>query len=367
MQFKPLLITSLLLVKPSLTVSTKNVPYSLAVDDSFNSSTIPNLNPTDFHLEMYLKQFMTSLYTAAQTGFPMDVLYRAVPHVPLKQVLEAFEFQIGTLTNFNSEFDSVDGISSDKIRWLVQANDRKPSDPVLLYFHGGGYAYGAIPIFPVSLFGLYEQLENDRLSILMVDYNLSYEENGKYPGQLIQGVNSYNKLTESCENIYLLGDAAGGHLSLGMLRSIKHPVPGVPEMVSKPNGTIVVSPWTRLYPEEKGYYVDNFSKDVLTAKGIKELAELFVSDPSQLNSPELNPSLDKEVDWKDILPPMDKFLTTVAELEVSRGDIEDWFDLAEIPESSRFFDARFYHDSLAFYPIHSNAVVAIVDFLKRNL
>lgn len=337
----------------------------------FNAQFFPpynELNPTNIHIEMYAKRLITSFFTALQEGIPMQKIAEAVPNWSVDRVLSWMKPAIGrNLPNYNTHFDAVDGIDSTRIRWLVEAENRASEDPVLLYFHGyGGYAIGMMPMFPSALDSIYQQVENDRLSILLLDYTTSIESNGQYPAQLIQAIKVYNKLTESCSNIYIGGDSAGGHLSIGLLRSIQYPMKDLPDVTAKPNGVVLISPWTRLYPEEEGWYLENFSKDLLTSNGIKEFTNLFVDNKANdYNSVELNPVLDTEADWSSILP--SNIFVSVGELEVMRGDIYKWIKIANIDESSVFLDERFYHDSLVLYPVHSNVNTKVAEFFKRVL
>ncbi|KAF8000879.1 hypothetical protein HF325_004668 [Metschnikowia pulcherrima] len=59
--------------------------------------------------------------------------------------------------------------------WLVKHNDRKPSDPVIIFSHGGGYYIQTMPSQIQSLLSIYQLLDEDvqkRTSILFLDYKL---------------------------------------------------------------------------------------------------------------------------------------------------------------------------------------------------
>lgn len=317
-------------------------------------------------IEEFSRELVALLFAAAEQNVPTETLAHLAPQISTEKYLDLLSpIYKDKLSNYNKPFE-VDGIESSKIRWLVEAKDRQPEDPVLLYLHGGGYAFGMLPTFPVALARTYELTENDRLSILMLDYTISIAPNGQYPTQLIESAKSFNKLAETSSNIYIGGDSAGGHLSLGMLRSIQYPVESVPELAFKPNGTILISPWVNLYPEQEGWYVKNFKKDILTAKGLRGFTELFVEDPSQYTAAALNPYVDYDVDWSDILPPTDHVFTSFGEFEVLRGDINQWAEIAGATDTL-FYDEGFYHDSPCIYPTFSNVVPAIAEFFKRNL
>ena len=49
--------------------------------------------------------------------------------------------------------------------WLVKQPDRKPSDPILIYLHGGGYFLQTTPTQPVSMLSIYKLLDPEIQSL----------------------------------------------------------------------------------------------------------------------------------------------------------------------------------------------------------
>ncbi|KAH8916688.1 alpha/beta-hydrolase [Atractiella rhizophila] len=129
-------------------------------------------------------------------------------------------------------------------------------DLVALNFHGGGYVLGDAtendfnvdivngilkvrPVFMISISGMMEEQETRISRVFSVDYRLS--TGTPFPGALLDALSAYVYLTET-ENIdpsqiVVMGDSAGGNLSLALLRLIRSlslPMPG---------HAILLSPW----------------------------------------------------------------------------------------------------------------------------
>lgn len=131
--------------------------------------------------------------------------------------------------------------------WLVKQPNRKPSDPVIIYSHGGGYFVQTMPSQIRSLMSVYHLLDPEKqkkTSILFLDYKLV--SNGyPFPTQLNQIHDTYSKLAfEKCDNIILMGDSAGGHLSVSYTQYLKT----LEEKIVYPKQLVLVSPWVKLNP-----------------------------------------------------------------------------------------------------------------------
>lgn len=245
--------------------------------------------------------------------------------------------------NFDTPFSEIDGIEAGRVKWFIEAEDRQPEDPVLLYAHGGGYSLGVFPPMARMLLSIWKKVGNRRLSILWVDYPLVYE--GRFPQQLKCMVGTYNKLQETCSRIILLGDSAGAHLFCIMLRhgaiepfDSVEPLKGIEKLVSG----VFVSPWVDL-------------------NTVKPFGEMFEPDSVKRNAPEMNPYKDP-INWNKILPPTT--LVTLGEDEELRPAIEQWIKLSKLDSDSVYMEAKGGHDSLAKYADYSPIMEIVVDFLR---
>lgn len=106
----------------------------------------------------------------------------------------------------------VKGMDINKVLWFTEAHNRQRSDPVVLFFHGGGLFSPILASHPAAIDQLYRTLPANRLSWLSVDHTLtSYK---KYPQQLREFVAVYNELLKTTGNNILLSDSSGAHEAL---------------------------------------------------------------------------------------------------------------------------------------------------------
>lgn len=218
--------------------------------------------------------------------------------------------------------------------WLVKQPDRKPSDPVIIFCHGGGYFIQTMPLQIQTLLAVYRLLDEDKrrkTSILFLDYKL-VSEGYPFPTQIQQLHATYSKLVaEGASNLILMGDSAGGHLSVGYtqyLRSVEKPV--------YPKKLLLISPWVKLSPlpadlVEGKSWIDNEHYDMIHHSKFAHVADLVKivgrEDPfSLVYSPGGKTPRSKD-DWSDIAtyssPECDVFLI-LGEDESFRDDILEW-------------------------------------------
>uniref|UniRef100_A0A060T2P3 ARAD1A10120p n=1 Tax=Blastobotrys adeninivorans TaxID=409370 RepID=A0A060T2P3_BLAAD len=158
------------------------------------------------------------------------------------------------LNNYNTEYPVPE--LNGRARWVVEVPNRQPTDPVVVYLHGGGYVLGILGGQIDLCAELHKYLKNPRLSIVVLDYSLGPEHN--YPTPLVEASKLYYQLTEvdKSTNVILMGDSAGGNLAINICRHIYDPHPDAKKLPSKvaPSGAILISPWVNLTPEKVGTY-----------------------------------------------------------------------------------------------------------------
>lgn len=277
-----------------------------------------------------------------------DTLVKALPTPDVNWNLDFLYHTSKTddMPGYNKDFDPVDGISSGSVRWLVEADGRTEDDPVILYFHGGGYVIGMVPPFAAFWQDVWKDFntKSDRLSILLVDYAVSPNE-GVWSKQLQQAAAVYNKLSESSNNIILAGDSAGAHLSLSLSRHVKYPWgDGVPQVASKPQGLITISPWVNIYPNQgngtkNGTYATYEGTDILSADILSAMGNISVPDEVTRTSSQMNFWKDF-IDWSEVLPDYGNIFVSYGDQEVLKGDIETWLNIAKVEDSN----ATIYRD-----------------------
>ncbi len=312
----------------------------------------------------YTEAFLAAFVSLVESKLPTAKILGLLPALSLDFNLKVVEPFAKDLPNYNTEFP-VKGLDEGKVKWLVEAENRTKEDPVLLYSHGGAYVVGVLPVFPYLWTRLYQALENDRLSILLLDYTTT-ANGAKYPTQLKEIASTYNQLAKTSDNIIVGGDSAGAHLSLSLIRHSEFPISGVPDVEGESlTGGIFISPWLNIYPDDTtGSHEYNNGKDILTSKLLRESALEFVTSKELLTAPETNFYNDTEADWENILPK--NVFSSYGEREILLTDDISWYKLAGLSGDQVFEDLNAIHDAIIFTPEKSDVFPKIVEFFKRN-
>ncbi|KAH3684055.1 hypothetical protein WICPIJ_004957 [Wickerhamomyces pijperi] len=274
---------------------------------------------------------------------------RYAPHFKVKTSLKFIPFR-KRLHNECKPFQ-VEGLNPNQAIWFVEAVDRKPSDPVIVFLHGGGYVSGLNPLFMIFLTKFYKAANDEKLSILMLDYSLATSKKGKFPTQLKEAILLYKELQKSCTNISLLGDSAGGHLALNLIRHNQYAsetdkVPVIEEFIS-PNRLILISPWLNPTLNHKDRHVDKFTH--YFSIGAVNVFQRYHERP------QVNYSSDNA--FQQLLP---STLVIYGSNEALRGDIEEFIEVNQrekkIGVLSSKIIRRGIHDSGIVWPFGKNSV-----------
>lgn len=280
--------------------------------------------------------------------------------------------------NFNRIIEA-DGVKSGNLRFFFEAENRSPSDPVILYLHGGGYALPMHPTQADFLTQLYLRIAPEyRLSVAWLDYTVSFD--APLPAQINEAVASYYELKKTSKNIILLGDSAGADLSMNLMRHIHSPLPNVRSIEGpkiKPTSALLISPWVergvdikKLSPDSS--YVKYQYKDTLTIEAINVMSDHALN---HYKDPELNklyqyPNVDPTIDWNAVLPPPNKVLVTYGEIETLRDSIEVFLRNSKLQERGAkvVVEPNGMHDTPATVSGSRSLVTTyVVDFLKSTL
>lgn len=236
--------------------------------------------------------------------------------------------KLTNLHNFGKPYDK-------QSIWLVEAEDRYKSDPIVIYLHGGGFFINTSPLQIESVLSMYHLLNEEKrkkTSILVLDYRLACH--GYLVGtQLYELAATYNKLALAGNtNIVLMGDSAGGNLAIAFAQYLKQEKNA---NLPWPKSTVLISPWVKLVGDKEQFteghsYHDNEKYDMLSshfAKDPKRQAQLLGdrNPVDLLISPGNVPY--KTSNWKDIPTFNNKGYSTfviLGEHEVFRDDILEW-------------------------------------------
>lgn len=177
-------------------------------------------------------------------------------------------------------------------------------DFYILYLHGGGYIAGRAATY-INMVG---KLCHDILAnAWLLDYRLAPEH--RYPSSLDDAWLAYHHLLDSglpAKKIIVMGDSAGGGLTLALLLRLKD------EGVPLPKCAAAFSPYTDLTHSSPSINQNSDSDDVLTA-GLLHKGTGLYADKDQLTLPYVSPVYG---DYKG-LPPL---CITVSESECLRDD-----------------------------------------------
>lgn len=266
-------------------------------------------------------------------------IYRAALSLPIKEsavlhfmsnttlfkVLKvAFPSVVKTIPGYGEKYKSF-GI------WLAKDPNRTVDDPIIIYIHGGGYFMETQIEQLKSLTAMYKLIDpSKKVSVLVLDYDL-IPYGHQFPRQLRQLDSIYSSLVEDGnKNLILMGDSAGGHLSISYTEFIKVKRPYLPV----PNKLVLISPWVNFKVTEDDFkpgksYYENEGWDLIRYLQFsnKENNLMFIQEKNALNHSYFDWSFRLPVDWKtNPFFSNDKCETFViyGEDESFRDDIDTW-------------------------------------------
>lgn len=339
-------------------LSTLNTLFMISISSLYTTSASPsNYIPPAFpypHIGFNLTEWVdhyNNYQDATTNNLSIGELALSSPHLSIDANL--LFLNLSDLPGLGTSFDTVTGIRDSQLRWFVEAPNRTETDPVILYFHGGGYIWGLFPQFLRVLEEIYEGVNSPNLSILMLDYTLT--ENEKFPYQLKEAAAVYNALLTTTSNIILLGDSSGAHLAIELLAHMRRPFPTVPKL---PLNTAVkalaaLSPWV-------DWNVNSTDAKLYNMMGIEAC-----SNETFLKSRRVNIGTDTDLPWTKVLPP-DVFVT-YGETEPLRASIEKFIEIAGISNSSVYMEPEGIHDGILNEVNNGPILPRLITFLKKAI
>ncbi len=165
---------------------------------------------------------------------------------------------------------------------LVKRNvEYNKEDGVILYLHGGGYCAGSCYSYKRLVWPLAKTCD---MPAYIIDYRQS--PNHVFPAALDDSISAYKALLDKGylpEQIFIMGDSAGGNLTLATLLKIKA------LRLPQPNSAVTISPWADL-SHSGGSIQTNERKDsyIPGKKQLDVAAKLYAGD-TPLDDPFLSP------------------------------------------------------------------------------
>ncbi|PCJ16383.1 MAG: alpha/beta hydrolase [Gammaproteobacteria bacterium] len=169
--------------------------------------------------------------------------------------------------------------------------DYEKKEGVVLYFHGGGYLFGSPQGYKRLIWPL---AKKTNMPFVVIDYRMAPDH--VYPAALEDSISAYKALlAQGYTNITLMGDSAGGNLTLATLLKIKT------LQLPTPTSAVTISPWTDLSMSSPsaGY---NAKNDPYLPGGPKQLeAAKYYAGDTPLDDPLLSPAF---ADYHGITTPL---------------------------------------------------------------
>lgn len=153
--------------------------------------------------------------------------------------------------------------------FIISPKNVNKTNKTILYFHGGAYMAEATD----GHWKFIEKIVNDTgYTVIFPDYPLTPKYNYRDVFEMVKPL--YKEIINSVdsENLIIMGDSAGGGLSLALVESL------VEENLKMPSKTILISPWldvrlTNPKIDEVQKHDKNLNKDTLKIAGIAYASE----------------------------------------------------------------------------------------------
>ncbi|WP_162651413.1 alpha/beta hydrolase [Lentilitoribacter sp. Alg239-R112] len=189
---------------------------------------------------------LLSTYIARALGQKMEPSWEADMEIGIRFWRKQFTKAMAEpdMARGRAIFDSL-ATETDDIYDVTVTNSSEPngvwytpehihSDATLLYLHGGGYTFNG----PVSSRFASMLAHHSKARLFMPRYRLTPEH--PHPAQIEDALAAWTYLTSqiSADKLVIIGDSAGGHLSLMLLQKLKS------EQLPQPALCIGLCPWT---------------------------------------------------------------------------------------------------------------------------
>lgn len=295
--------------KSKYTEPDQNIVVALAKGVFELPSTFIKINkdPAYSKHTLYAKWEITLLKTFIKNLHYKQLLFFS-PNKSIKSQLKSTKSKHGSgLNNYGKEIEGFPNAV-----WLAEKPGREPEDPVIIFYHGGGYLFQfRSDTHLVYLVNLAKKLPSH--SILIVDYPLS-----SHPAPLNYNLDLWSYLfkKENLQNVITMGDSAGGHLILSSLASLKLTTSSM--QLPKLFKHVLISPWIDL----SSIAPPGENHDILDHDRSYGWGEIFShnNEPIDVANADYGGLLDEH-----------NTLVTVGELEMLRAGIEIFANRYDLP------------------------------------
>ncbi|MFC4891716.1 pimeloyl-ACP methyl ester esterase BioJ [Pseudofrancisella aestuarii] len=177
---------------------------------------------------------------------------------------------------------------------LRHYQSKKPSNKAVLFIHGGGWALNSIDTYDHICRYL---CDNGDFDIFSLEYGLAPEH--KYPTAVNQSLYAYDWLYENAkkfsfakENIFVMGDSAGGNLATIICHERQD---------NMPKAQILVYPAADMYTQYESIKKFGEHKYHLTSEWCELFLNAYLENKRQLKEPTCSPIFYKNTKQPDTL------------------------------------------------------------------
>jgi monoterpene epsilon-lactone hydrolase len=161
--------------------------------------------------------------------------------------------------------------------WFIPDNYGKSK--TILYLHGGGYVMGSVNTHR-ALIGRIAR--SSGYKALAIDYRKAPEH--PYPAAVEDAANTYRQMVkDGYENIFIMGDSAGGGLVLALLQIIRK------EKLQKAAGCVLLSPWTDLTLSGDSMKTKKHVDPMVQPHLVEIFAKRYIGTENDVKNPLISP------------------------------------------------------------------------------
>ncbi len=153
--------------------------------------------------------------------------------------------------------------------WIERAETSR-AEPMLLYFHGGGYYFCSPKTHRPLVFALTKRAQ---MRVFSLDYRLAPEH--RFPAALEDALAAYLRLLDDGvrpESIVFGGDSAGGGLALATLVALRD------RRAPLPAGAVLFSPWTDLAGTGETLRTNDGLDPMFAGSALGRAAQFYLGD-----------------------------------------------------------------------------------------
>lgn len=245
--------------------------------------------------------------------------------------------------------EAIEGIKSE---WIIPKGTNE--EKLIFYVHGGGYVSGSCNDHRSFVSAI---AYNSNISCLQYEYRLAPEYT--FPYALNDSLKVYKSILKRYkpENLIVMGESAGGGLTLAILLALKQ------ENIPMPKAAVAISPWTDLSCSRDSYKTKN-KVSVAPTDSWKVFSKHYVG-----NKDPKNPLISPLFGDLEGLPPI--YINSAVDDELF-DDGKEFYEKAELAGIDITFKAG--EGMVHCYPLLSpmfkeakEAMDEILDFIKVHL